>query len=175
MVQIYPSMSLKIFGNAIKLICHDLEYTEFLTEFRRTCSRVVQTIPTAQKLSQKVWAYFCVRSLDHWSGGSYKSLHSQWHGIFHEFFGESWKWFQTVPISPKLPLYEFDDLKKRKSADCVILAKLNFKNPGTHMNHLEQLGIIPRKIPSFQEFHCYVKPRPDDPQSNTELSSDIRE
>ena len=53
MVQIYPSMSLKIFGNLIKLICHDLEYTEFLTEFRRTCSRVVQTIPSSQKLSQK--------------------------------------------------------------------------------------------------------------------------
>ena len=47
MVKIYPSMSWRIFGNVIKLVGHNLENTEFLTEFLGTCSKCLQPIPNS--------------------------------------------------------------------------------------------------------------------------------
>ena len=40
MVQTYPSMSLRTFVNVIKLILHNLENTEFLTEYCVICSLI---------------------------------------------------------------------------------------------------------------------------------------
>ena len=60
MVPNCQQMKWKIFGNLINVVGHNLENTEFLTEFRVTCSKCVQLIPTSQKLLKMVRALFWI-------------------------------------------------------------------------------------------------------------------
>ena len=60
MVQTYPSMSLRTVVNVIKLILHNLENTEFLTEFRIIYSLILLTRSTPQFGFQSAVALFCV-------------------------------------------------------------------------------------------------------------------
>ena len=60
MVKIYPSMSWRIVGNVCKLIGHNLENTEFLTEFQIISSKVPFTLSTPQLLFQMAIALVCV-------------------------------------------------------------------------------------------------------------------
>ena len=58
--QTYPSMSLRTFVNVIKLILHNLENTEFLTEFRIIRSLISLTPSTPQFGFQRAVALFYV-------------------------------------------------------------------------------------------------------------------
>ena len=60
MVNIYPSVSWRIFGNVIKLIGHNLENIEFSTEFQIICSKVPFTLSTPQLMFQIAISLFCV-------------------------------------------------------------------------------------------------------------------
>ena len=60
MVQTYPSMSLGTFVNVIKLMLHNLENTEFLTEYHVICSLIPLTLSSPQFGFQSAVALFCV-------------------------------------------------------------------------------------------------------------------
>ena len=113
MVQIYISMTWMIFGNVIRLIWHNLENMEYLTEFRRICSKVPLTISSLQSMFQMAIKLFCVNLRIIGAGLHFVEIKE----YFAEFFNNSWEWFQIVPINPELLLYEFEDLRKCNSAD----------------------------------------------------------
>ena len=96
----------------IKLIWHNLENTEFFTEFHRICSKVPLTLSTPQLMFQMSNALFGVnlRIIG-------ATLHLKWHNLENtehsaEFFRKSENWFQTVPKGQNIPLYELEDLWK---------------------------------------------------------------
>ena len=82
MVKIYPSMNWRIVGNVFKLIGHNLENTEFSTEFRINCTKVRFTLSTPHLMFQIAIALFCV-NLRNIGATLYQSItQSGKHGIF---------------------------------------------------------------------------------------------
>ena len=74
-------MSLGIFVNVIKLILHNLENTEFSTEFRVICSLIQLTLSTPHFGFQTAVALFCV-NLRNLGVTLHKKTQSGKHGIF---------------------------------------------------------------------------------------------
>ena len=102
-------MSWRIFGNVFKLIGHNLENMEFLTEFRIICSKVPFTLST-QLMFQIAVALFRVNLRN-----IRKTIHPKWHNLEYmehsvEYFRKLETWFQTVLNGQNTPLHELEDL-----------------------------------------------------------------
>ena len=108
-------MCRRVFGNVFKLIGHNLESTEYSTEFRIICSKVPFTLSTPQSLLQMVIALFCVnlrniRAMLH-QKMTQSGKHGSFRGIFSSLNTDS-KLFQMVKIYPSMCWKMFGNIFK---------------------------------------------------------------
>ena len=120
MVQIYFSISLKIFGYMIKLIGHNLENTEFRGTFRGSFSKVFKLISNFSKWSKYTPLYI---------EGSLETVQLIWHnrGTFHGIFLKVLKLIQKCSKwSKHTPLWVWGSLELWLSCYDTIWNPRNF-------------------------------------------------
>ena len=103
MVKIYPSVRWRIFGYIVQLICHNLENTKFLTEFRIICSEVPITPSSPQLMFRMAIVLFSVNLRN--IGATLQKNDTIWKTrnvpCFPDWFGSAHHW----PHNYKLRLY----------------------------------------------------------------------